>query len=201
MWENVEVTAVELNPQIAEIYQDFFPNDKVIVGDAHEYLLKHYKEFDFIWTSPPCPTHSRTNHFLKATQPVRYIDAQLIQQIVLLKSFFTGKFCVENVISYYEPIYHPQKVCRHYFWANFLIAPFYKEYKIGRLSGKNQRGGMDANLSRLEINLDKYTIGNKRLLLRNCVPPELGLHIFNCAKNQSRQPFEMSEMEQVSLFG
>ncbi|GAF94116.1 unnamed protein product, partial [marine sediment metagenome] len=53
-----EITAVEHDPKIAEIYQDFFPNDKVVVGDAHQYLLEHYKEFDFIWSSPPCPTHS-----------------------------------------------------------------------------------------------------------------------------------------------
>jgi len=56
LWEDVDVTAVELNPDIAKIYQDFFPNDKVIVADAHKYLLKHYKEFDFIWSSPPCQT-------------------------------------------------------------------------------------------------------------------------------------------------
>ena len=63
LWpDNVEVTAVELNPDIAAVYQDFFPQDKVIVGDAHQYLIDHFKEFDFIWSSPPCPTHSRINH-------------------------------------------------------------------------------------------------------------------------------------------
>jgi len=35
-WENVEVTAVEYNEEIAMIYKDHFPNDNVIVGDAHE---------------------------------------------------------------------------------------------------------------------------------------------------------------------
>ena len=35
-----EITAVELDPKIAKIYQDFFPKDKVIVADAHQYLLK-----------------------------------------------------------------------------------------------------------------------------------------------------------------
>lgn len=56
-WENVEVTAVEHNESIAAIYKDLFPNDIVIVADAHQYLLDHYSEFDFIWASPPCPTH------------------------------------------------------------------------------------------------------------------------------------------------
>ena len=59
LWGNEhQITAVEIDPKIAAIYQEFFPNDEVIVADAHEYLLKHYKEFDFIWSSPPCPSHS-----------------------------------------------------------------------------------------------------------------------------------------------
>ena len=37
-----EITAIEFNPEIAKIYQDFFPNDKVIVTDAHQYLLEHF---------------------------------------------------------------------------------------------------------------------------------------------------------------
>ena len=48
-----EITAVELDKDLAHLYQERFPNDKVIVADAHQYLLDHYKEFDFIWTSPP----------------------------------------------------------------------------------------------------------------------------------------------------
>ena len=65
LWEDVEVTAVENNAQIAKIYQDFFPDDKMVIADAHQYLLEHYKEFDFIWSSPPCPTHSRFNFLTK----------------------------------------------------------------------------------------------------------------------------------------
>ena len=53
-----EITAIEREPEIAKIYQDFFPNDKVLVVDAHQYLLEHFEEFDFIWASPPCPSHS-----------------------------------------------------------------------------------------------------------------------------------------------
>ena len=60
-WEDVEVTAVEYNEEIANVYQHFFPNDNVIVDDAHEYLAKNWRNFDFIWSSPPCPTHSRMN--------------------------------------------------------------------------------------------------------------------------------------------
>jgi DNA (cytosine-5)-methyltransferase 1 len=31
LWKDCEVTAVELNPEVAEIYKYFFPEDKIIV--------------------------------------------------------------------------------------------------------------------------------------------------------------------------
>lgn len=57
LWEDCEVTAVELDPDIAGVYRKLYPDDTVIVGCAHEYLEKHFREFDFIWSSPPCPSH------------------------------------------------------------------------------------------------------------------------------------------------
>lgn len=59
LWDELgdfDITAIEYKPEIAKIYQDFFPKDKVIVADAHQYLLDHFAEFDFIWSSPP-PAH------------------------------------------------------------------------------------------------------------------------------------------------
>lgn len=52
--DDYDITAVELNEEVANVYNRYFPNDKIIIGDAHEYLLKHVNEFDFIWASPPC---------------------------------------------------------------------------------------------------------------------------------------------------
>ena len=44
LWgEEHEITAVEYDKDIATIYKDFFPDDKVVVADAREYLLEHYK--------------------------------------------------------------------------------------------------------------------------------------------------------------
>ena len=34
LWENVDVTAIEINPKIGNIYRDFFPNDKYIIQMA-----------------------------------------------------------------------------------------------------------------------------------------------------------------------
>lgn len=192
LWEDVEVTAVEIDPEIAKIYQDFFPNDKVIIGDAHEYLLKHYKEFDFIWSSPPCPTHSRTNTFLNAQGLIRYPDMRLYQEIIFLKSWFKGKWVVENVIPYYEPLIKAQIIDRHLFWANFIILPFKSErtFNIANARASTGRPTKDElnDLGKYHgFDLSSYNIDNKRLLLRNCVHPSFGLHIFKCGTKKVQQ--------------
>lgn len=118
---NLEVTAVELDPELAKLYQERFPNDEVIVEDAHQYLLDHYKEFDFIWSSPPCPTHSRFNISMKTTREMKYPDMKLYQQIIFLDNYFDGKYCVENVIPFYEPLIPANKRDRHLYWTNFKL--------------------------------------------------------------------------------
>jgi DNA (cytosine-5)-methyltransferase 1 len=196
LWTDVEVTAVELNPQIAKIYQDFFPNDKVIVVDAHQYLLEHFKEFEFIWSSPPCPTHSRINK-ANCISPykdnsaqlahgggieIRYPIMDLYQEIILLRHFYKGKYCVENVISYYEPLIKPTEIQRHYFWSNFHIARF--KFPSDDISS----GGDKERQERLGMNIDNYKIDiRKDKILRNCVLPELGLHILNESKREVYQ--------------
>ena len=119
----IEVTAVELDPEAARLYQERFPNDKVIVADAHQYLLDHYKEFDFIWSSPPCPTHSKARFWgSKGGQcDVVYPDMTLYQEVIFLQNYYSGKFVVENVTPYYEPLIQAQKKGRHLYWANFTL--------------------------------------------------------------------------------
>ncbi len=123
---DIEVTAVELDPELARLYQERFPNDIVIVADAHQYLLGHYKEFDFIWSSPPCPTHSRIR-FNQAkgrnddVYKAEYPDMTLYQEIILLNNYFEGRYVVENVIPYYEPLIASQKRGRHLYWCNFTL--------------------------------------------------------------------------------
>ena len=98
---NYKITAVELDPELARLYQERFPNDIVIVTDAHQYLLDHYKEFDFIWTSPPCPSHSRARYWgcvVNGKNPI-YPDLALYEEIIFLEYHCKTKYCVENVIS------------------------------------------------------------------------------------------------------
>ena len=118
-----DITAVEWDEELATMYQERFPNDKVIVADAHQYLLDHYKEFDFIWSSPPCPSHSRARFWSSKGEQVKpiYPDMTLYQEIIFLDNFFDGKYVVENVIPYYQPLIEAQKRGRHLYWANFIL--------------------------------------------------------------------------------
>jgi DNA (cytosine-5)-methyltransferase 1 len=119
--DNLEVTAVELDPEAARLYQERFPNDIVIIADAHQYLLDHYKEFDFIWSSPPCPTHSRINISMKTTRKMKYPDMKLYQEIIFLEHYFNGKYVVENVIPFYIPLIPAKERNRHLYWTNFKL--------------------------------------------------------------------------------
>ncbi len=194
LWKNVNVTAIENNPEIAKIYQEFFPNDKVIIGDAHLYLLENFKEYDFIWSSPPCQSHSVCNHFLKGQGIFRYPDMKLYEEIIFLKHFYKGKWIIENVKSYYKPLIKPQEIGRHYFWSNFFLPNIEVEYQIGtmnrQVSKEKQRKAIirEAQIPELidlhGLNLMNIKIKNKRQVLRNCVLPKIGLHIFNCAFNK-----------------
>jgi DNA (cytosine-5)-methyltransferase 1 len=176
-----EITAVEHDPAIAKIYQDFFPNDTVVVGDAHQYLLAHYKEFDFIWSSPPCQTHTRFN-FLSNVQEgktMKYPDMSLYQEIIFLKSWFRGKWVVENVMSYYDPLMPPTLSNNHYFWHNFLF-PSLPNITRG-IRRKNEEDLKREAL--VGFDLTKYNLKSRyrRTLINNCVEPEIGKYILDFA--------------------
>jgi len=181
LWENVEVTAVEKNEKIANVYKRLYPNDTVIVGDAHQYLLDHYDEFDFIWSSPPCQSHTKMMKFTRHKRRV-YPGMELYQEILFLQHFFKGKWVVENVIPYYEPLIKPTVKCgRHLAWSNFPIKPIdipqpKGAINLATLSGKQIM--MDWLGIHYEENI--YYEGNHcpAQVLRNCVHPELGNHIF-----------------------
>jgi|TARA_R110002020_G_scaffold55041_3_gene152957 DNA (cytosine-5)-methyltransferase 1 len=121
--DDIEITAIELDPELARLYQERFPNDRVIIADAHQYLLDHYKEFEFIWSSPPCPSHSRINisQYTRENWKPRYPEMKLYQEIIFLDNFYKGKYCIENVIPYYKPLIAAKKRDRHLYWTNFNL--------------------------------------------------------------------------------
>lgn len=184
LWEGHEVTAVEIDSAIASMYKHFFPQDNVVVGDAHQYLLNHYQEFDFIWSSPPCPSHSRSRFWgmNRGYKPI-YPDMNLYSEILLLQHYFKGDWVVENVISFYEPLIKPLKIGRHYYWSNFPIS----DIKTGSLSHIQNSQALLSEYFGFDISKMPYP-GDKRVLLRNCVEPEVGLHILNALKAQTSKP-------------
>lgn len=183
LWgNNHDITAVELRPEIAAIYRDFYPNDKVIVGDAHQYLLDHYQEFNFIWTSPPCQTHSKLRGLTcvaRGQVKPAYFDLKLWQEIIFLKNYCKVPFVVENVIPYYKPLIAPDfKIQRHLFWSNrFILSTNFDKDNIdcGTISVWEQNLGFD--LSRYKFSRKNGL--RKEQVLKNCVQPELGLYVFN----------------------
>lgn len=180
-----EITAVEMNTEIAGIYKYNFPNDNVIVTDAHQYLLNNYKNFDFIWSSPPCPTHS----VLCYSQPIKqYADMTFYQQIILLQNWFKGKYCIENVKPYYEYLIKPSFIIgRHPFWSNFNVTPLnVKNIDVSRSTSEQLSEYLDMPIPRYKA----------RLLLRNCVEPKTGKHILDCAINLEQQ----NNIKQIGLF-
>lgn len=184
----LEVTAVELDSELARLYQERFPNDTVIIADAHQYLLNHFKEFDFIWSSPPCPTHSRARYWNSSnydttTAPV-YPDMNLYEEILFLEHYYKGKWVVENVIPYYEPLIPSKKRGRHLYWTNFNLPNDLGDRRFQISAAKQEFKGLcDFH----EYDFSKYTGDQPKLkIARNLVDYEAGKTIFETFLGISR---------------
>ncbi len=182
-----QVTAIEINSDIASEYKYRHPNDEVIQTDSHQFLLHNYQDYDFIWSSPPCPSHSRLCFSQKEK---RYAEMSLYQQIILLKSWSKGLWAIENVVPYYEYLIQPSIIIgRHPYWSNFKIEPLeVKNIDVSRSTKEELSEYLGIPIPRI----------NAGELLRNCVEPKVGLHILNCALGKK---VIKKEYEQNSLFG
>lgn len=197
-WGNEhEITAVELDPELARMYKERFPNDIVIVADAHQYLLDHYKEFDFVWTSPPCLSHSRVRISQKNTDgfiPV-YPDLKLYEEIIFLENYFEGKYVVENVIPFYEPLIPAQKRGRHLYWCNFILPANIGERKM--FKNMIETGDIKQLSEFHDYDFTKYK-GEQRLnkIARNLVDYMAGKTILDTALGI----IESQNINQLTLF-
>jgi len=191
LWDDVDVTAIEWNSDRANAYRDYFPDDTVIETDAHDYLLNNFRDYDFIWSSPPCPTHS-TVRKLEAGEngkndPV-YPDMDLYQQVLLLKGYFDGDWVVENVNPWYEPLIDAQKVHRHLFWSNFHIPDIELPSDSIRWEGDNKE--KFRNKTGFDLRPFEFENTRKDQTRNNTMNPELGKHVFEAAtKNQQATLF------------
>ena len=180
-----EITSIEINPGIAAVYKNRFPDDLVIIEDASQYLLNNYNEFDMIWSSPPCPTHSGVRKALVGfNRAAVFPDMILYQIIIFLKHHFKGLWVVENVIPYYEPIITPGIIIdRHCYWSNFDITMICVKKTV--------------NISNIKVNEFNHIDftgfkGRKDTLIRNMVNDKIGLHIMNCAAGTIPFSYEKS---------
>jgi DNA (cytosine-5)-methyltransferase 1 len=183
-WTDCEVTAVELDPEAARLYQERFPNDKVIIADAHQYLLDHFKEFDFIWSSPPCPSHSKVRISQKNRETFKFIypDMKLYEEVIFLDNFFEGKYVVENVIPYYEPLIPAQKRGRHLYWTNFNLPNNLGERKLDGILCQMENE-IEVLCKFHDYDFKKYKGEQSTTkMARNLVDYEAGLTIFNTAR-------------------
>jgi DNA (cytosine-5)-methyltransferase 1 len=183
---DVEVTAVEWDEELARLYQERFPQDTVIVADAHQYLLDHYKEFDFIWSSPPCPSHSRARGWNTKLE-TKYPDMKLYEEIIMLETVakgenprFKGKYVVENVIPYYQPLVPAQKRGRHLYWTNFMLPLNINERENPQLG--HTKNEVDALSDFHDYDFRKYK-GKQAMnkIARNLVDYEAGKTILETA--------------------
>jgi len=189
LWENVEVTAIEINKSIANQYQKNFPNDNVIITDAHRFLLKNFEDYDFIWSSPPCPTHSKIRFMATKVNAIthpswnkKYPNMELYQEIIFLIHYAKCKWVVENVISYYEPLIKPFESGKHYFWSNFHITNYKIDSRMHFATIKEKEKKVGFTLENV-----KFNDARKDEVLRNCVEPRLGQHIFKCAFKEQQK--------------
>ena len=177
----IQVTAIELDPELARMYQERFPNDTVIVADAHQYLLDHYKEFDFIWSSPPCPSHSKSRFWAYGKIKPVFPDLKLYEEVIFLMhhSMKNQRYVIENVDGYYDPLIPAQKRGRHLFWANFTLPQINEKDITGKLNFDSRRKPlMDFH----EIkNLNYEGEQDKLKLLRNLVDFRVGASILETA--------------------
>lgn len=180
LWGDLhEVTAVEYDVNIAQVYTDRFPRDTLVVDNAHSYLREHYDEFDMIWSSPPCQSHGQYRYNVgvkaKGFEPL-YPDMRLYEEVIFLTHHARALWVVENVQPYYAALIPPTvRLQRHLLWSNFDIPG--REFNAKGIRTKNKISDYDD----LGVDLSSYKGFDKRQVLRNMVDPDLGLHVMKAA--------------------
>lgn len=191
-----DITHVEWNEEIAQANRELHPLDKVVECDAKKFLEMNYKEYDYIWASPPCPSHAsiRKAGAKNGQYDALVPDMDLYGIIIFLDEYFQGSWTVENVKPFYDrldvqekkrqdalvKIIPPAQVSsRHLFWSN---------HEVPNISIKPSNFNQANNSEMMEwlgIELDKsFDTVEKRKVLRNCVHPEIGESILKSRREK-----------------
>jgi len=192
-WEeipDIKVTAVEKDGYIASLYKKRFKKDEIIVGDAIEYVRLYADEYDFIWASPPCVSHSQTNMAVFYTQNIKRLpDLTSLYGLIIFLNTFHKKigYCVENVKPYYKPLITPSiSIGRHNYWVNYPIEKerFIKKYR----RAYNTLGiGSLKKIYNVNIEINGLDTIKKRQILRNCCDPNISRYFLKQFLLQKKQ--------------
>lgn len=179
-----DITAVEIDRGIARTYSEQFPRDHVIVGDAMKVLEATYADYDFIWSSPPCPSHGQYRHrvgvLAKGYKPIIPDMTTLYGAIVFLRTYHRGYWAVENTIPYYAPLIRPTvRLQRHLIWANYPIPRI--DVPAAHVAHRNRLSDFE------EIDLSSTDGGKRRLALRNRTDPRIGKHVLDSIPTTKRE--------------
>ena len=126
---------------------------------------------------------------------MKYPDMRLYQEIIFLDNYFTGKYVVENVIPFYEPLITAHKRHRHLYWTNFKLPNnLSNRYNPDLSRTKNL---IDALSKFHDYDFRKYN-GEQRMnkIARNLVDYEDGKTILETAIGVIRK----TNAEQTELF-
>ena len=119
---------------------------------------------------------------------------KLYEEIILLDKFYKGKYCVENVIPYYEPLIPAKKRDRHLYWTNFNIPNNLSQRKSPEMTGK---GSVERFSKFHDFDFYKYKGKQHRgKIARNLVDYEAGKTILDTAMGI----IQKQDINQTELF-
>lgn len=207
LWSRIySITAVENNDRRAEIYAKRFPNDEIIVRDVKEFLYTtDLTQFDLIWLSPPCKTHSQMNRFHKGRPKIPRLDEIFGVQIWLERLVkYPGHWVMENVY----PEYGIQNLVgcfivtldKNVFWSSFPIdRKRFRPIKPGHGSLNNSTT-MREEREKLIQNFMLTDIEDMISLeeIRNCVDPRIGKYVLEQFEARASEPKQRKLTELLS---
>ncbi len=120
-----EYYAVDIDFKILLTHKILNPKSITIKKDAYSLRDEELKEYDFIWASPPCETHSHLN-FYNWNNPKKFKPPDMrLYKLIKRLHILNIPFIVENVKPYYKPPIKPcTKIGRHILWSNISLKPF-----------------------------------------------------------------------------
>ena len=120
---------------------------------------------------------------------------KLYEEVIFLQHYYKGKFCIENVIPFYEPLVPAHKRHRHLYWTNFNLPNKLSERKNPDLA---RTRNVVKQLSKFhDYDFSKYKGKQSvRKMARNLVDYEAGRTIFETVLGITKK----ANQKQIDIF-